>query len=304
MGGMRFFALHRTLLVLALPLLATLGGCASQEDEDLDDENPDNAGETDDALKKCGSNLKWKLHMREEFDAWDDARWTKFDQLAVPNSKTCAVASNVGVANGMLRIDTKNEAGCGGMPYTGGAVHSYAKFWTGKYFKAVIRAKVSQDTGIFGAPLWFRPGNATGPTGADGGEIDVAESLGAWKTPAFHVTLHADYASGANIHRKAAYQNLGDKQGTDFHTYVLQKTPNGVTVSVDQKWVAGWGCGHAKNEAAPKFFKQWIEETPDGWSIRIDNKVGGNWAGDPDKSTRWGSRTALFVDYIRVYRPE
>jgi hypothetical protein len=279
---------------------ALLTACAAPTEAPAED-----SAESEDDLSACASSTidDWTLHMKEDFDAWNDARWTKFDNIVPPNTKTCHVASNVAVIGGMLRIATQNESVCGGQPYTGGAISSYGKFWTGKYFKAEVRAKVSQEQGIFAAPLWFRPGNAAGATGT-GGEIDVVESLGTWKTPKLQTTLHPDYSDEKPfVFKHNKYADYGDADGTVFHVYTVEKIPGGITFSMDGKFTAGWGCGNKSNEKRPAWFNRWFEQTPEGWSIRIDNKVGGGWAGDPDSTTRWGARTALYIDYIKVWKP-
>ena len=282
------------------PLLAVLALTACGGAEPDDEPSADEADE----LKKCGAPVDWRPDMFESFDAWDDARWTKEDGLVPPRTKTCYTAANVDVRDGMLRIATRDESVCGGQPYSGGGVTSYGKFWTGKYFKAEIRAKVSQEKGIFGAPIWFRPGNAAGATTV-GGEIDVVESLGSWDTPKFQQTLHPDYGDTQShfVYDHTRYDALGDKAGTEFHVYTVVKVPNGITFYTDGKRTAGWGCGHPDNLKRPAYFKRWFEDTPDGWSIRIDNKVGGPWAGDPGKTTSWGAKTAMEIDYIKVWRP-
>jgi beta-glucanase (GH16 family) len=275
--------------LLAATLLVSVGACASPED--AGDDEP--ASASADALGTCAAskNIQWKLHMKEDFDAWNDARFTKFDDHVPPGTSTCLSADNVTVGNGMLRIAAKKEARCQGQPYTGGAIQSYGKVWTGKYFKAEVRAKVSQEQGIFAAPLWFRPGTAQGAGGV-GGEIDLVEVLGAgtrakFAPPNFHTTLHSDYAIGKNVTHKTDF-GAGD-DGRQFHVYTVEKTPNGITFYFDGRFVAGWGCGDSGNERRPAWFASSFEESPEGWSIRIDNKVGGAWAGEPDRTTMWAT---------------
>jgi beta-glucanase (GH16 family) len=286
-------------LLLGVSLTA-LTACSGAPEDD------ESSAESEDELGKCAAaeDMKWVIHMNEPFDAWNDARWTKFDNHVVPEGQTCEMAANVAVTpEGMLRIATRKEAMCG-MPYTGGAIMSAGKFWTGKYFKAEIRAKVSQEQGIFGAPLWFRPGNSTGATPI-GGEIDVVESLGKWNKPKLQATIHPDYSDGRDgVAKQKPYADVGDEDGTGFHVYTVEKIPSGITFYVDGKYVTGWGCGHKSNEKRPVWFNKWFETTPDGWSIRIDNKVGGSWAGETDSTTQWGNKSALYIDYIKVYKPK
>jgi hypothetical protein len=276
-------------------------------------------------LDSCGAQTTWVRDLREDFDDWDESRWVKADNLAVPDTETCHMASNVKVVaekrdgrktgDGLLRLVTRKEPGCGGAKYTGAGVTSYGKIWMGKYFKAEIRAKVSQEEGLFGAPLWFRPGDATGPTGV-GGEIDIVESLGKWSPHRFQTTLHADYSDKPpcpddasdcpktkTVHTVNQYQDLGDPTGRDFHVYSVEKVPGGITFFTDGTWTAGWGCGHPKNEKAPPWYDAWFEKTPESWSLRMDSKAGGDWAGTPKKSTKWGPRTSVVIDFIKLYKP-
>jgi beta-glucanase (GH16 family) len=321
---MRNAALLRS-ATLALSVLA-LGACA---DLDADDES---AASSEDELKdkkkkkkddgkddkkddepkpedpnKCGGGIDWQPHMFEEFDAWNDGRFTKFHDRVPPRTSTCYVADNVQVSNGKLRLLTKKGVACQGQPHSGGAVDTYGKFWTGKYFKAEVRVKVSQQQGIFGAPLWFRPGNGAGALGV-GGEIDVVEVLGTgskFEKAKFHQTLHPDYADtqSVRVHESTPFSAVGDELGEGWHTYTVEKVPNGMTFYVDGKRTAGWGCGHPDNAARPPYYKEWFE-TPEGWSIRIDQKVGGEWAGEPDHTTMWGTETAMVIEYLKVWRPK
>lgn len=298
---MMLTAPSRSLFVAAV--LVFTGACASPDDL----REPEGVSADELGACRAAKKVQWQLAMKEDFDAWNDARFTRFDNLAPPRTSTCYSADNVTVEKGMLRIATKKQALCQGQPYTGGAIHSYGKVWTGKYFKAEVRAKVSQEQGIFSAPLWFRPGTAAG-AGNVGGEIDLVEVLGAGRSakfapPVLHTTLHADYTVGKNVTEKTSFQALGDADGRQFHVYTVEKTPNGITFHVDGKRVAGWGCGPDANAPRPSWFKDWFEASPEGWSIRIDNKVGGPWAGEPDSSTMWGDSTALYVDYIALWRP-
>lgn len=304
-SGMTRLALLRWSSVALFAIASNaLGACAAPDGS----AGEDSVGATDDELKKCaGSDLEWQPHMFEDFDTWDATRWHKFDQVVPPRTSTCYTPQNVDVTGGMLKIATRKEAKCGNQPHTGGALDTYGKFWTGKYFKAEIRAKVAQQQGIFGAPLWFRPGNASGPTGP-GGEIDVVEVIGTgtkFAKARFHHTLHPDYGDTASerVHEPTPFSAVGDDAGTEFHVYTVEKVPNGMTFYVDGKRTAGWGCGHKSNAKRPAYYEDWFEN-PAGWSIRIDNKVGGTWAGEPDSTTEWGNETAMLVDYVRVWRPK
>src|SRR4051812_24669295 len=102
------------LLLIGASALGCSGGADEDEATGADDTS-------EDALSKCGRAPEWSLHMHEDFDAWDDTRWTRApDGLVPPNTKTCYLASNVTVSGSALRIATRNESKCGGQPYTGG----------------------------------------------------------------------------------------------------------------------------------------------------------------------------------------
>jgi beta-glucanase (GH16 family) len=301
MNGRALLRWSSLLSVVALSASA-LGACAAPDEaEDAE------IGETEDELKACAnSDLDWQKDMFEEFDTWDETRWTKFNDHVPPRTTTCYTADNVQVKGGKLHIATKKGVVCKEQPHTGGAIESYGKIATGKYFKAEIRVKVSQQQGIFGAPLWFRPGNAAGPTGP-GGEIDVVEVLGAGKDgkPKFHTTLHPDYGdtTSERVHDATPFEKVADESGEKFHVYTVEKVPNGITFYTDGKRTAGWGCGHKDNAKRPAYYKKWFE-APEGWSFRIDNKVGGPWAGEPNKFTVWGNETAMVIDYIKLWKPK
>lgn len=326
-------ATRRLLVLAALTAPVAFGTACFDDDDELDaklrsapaDELWDSA-EREKACKQAKID-EWGIHFKDEFDTFDDTKWTKFDDRVVPNTETCHQPESVTIEKeafgekGVLRIATREKSTCkavvdGGtvdVPYTGGALHSYGKFWTGKYFKAEVRAKVSQEYGIFGAPLWFRPGDALGELrgpGPIGGEIDVVESLGVWaerkKTsePKLQMTLHPDYSDDAGFkHQQRDYKDFDDPDGDAFHTYTVEKIPGGITIWIDGKHAAGWGCGHKDNKRPPRWFKEWFED-PSGWSMRVDNKAGGGWAKSPNRKTDWGNKTAMYIDYIKVWRPK
>jgi beta-glucanase (GH16 family) len=293
--------------------IVAVGGCTSP----TDDEEPQVVMTANGALQTC-RKLEWGMHWKDEFEngtTLDTSRWNPWDRV-VNEADTVQKPGLVRIHDGVLRLAARNEEGCAGFPwtgagpvqcrpYTGAGLHTYGKFWTGKYFKAEVRAKVSQEKGLFGAPLWFRPTKELGPTENIGGEIDVVEVLGKDKTPRFHMTLHPDYAdtTGKPVHVAKKFEDVGDKAGTEFHDYTVEKVPNGITIWVDGKHAGGWGCGSRANDPLPPYYEAAFE-VPTAWTVRIDNKVGGNWAGPPNGNTDWGLAAALKIKYIKVWRPK
>ncbi len=233
----------------------------------------------------------WALDINEEFNTLDPNRWNVRDRTYNSNEDSYLLAANTRVRDGVLVIEGRRES-AGGRQYTSGYVDTNRHYSVPNRFRAEIRARVPMQQGLWAAPLWFRP------TDGSGGEIDLVETYGREAArPLVHQTIHTDY--GAQ-HRQSAltypFARLGDPAGTGWHTYVVEKTPGRIVMTVDGVTTATWRSGD------PDWFNKYYEAGK-RWNLRINMQIGGSYGGKPDASTDW-SRATMAVDYLRTWVPE
>ncbi|MQW74773.1 family 16 glycosylhydrolase [Nocardioides sp. dk4132] len=233
----------------------------------------------------------WALDLDENFDELDPARWNVRDRTYNSNEHSYLIADNTSVRDGALVIEARPES-AGGRQYTSGYVDTNRRYSLPDTFRAEVRARVPMEQGLWAAPLWFRP------TDGSAGEIDLIETYGRESArPLVHQTIHTGYGL---LHRQSAltfpYARLGDPAGTGWHTYVVEKTPGQIVMSVDGVTTATWRSGD------PRWFDRFYEAGK-RWNLRINLQVGGSWGGLPDASTDW-SQASMAVDYLRTWVPE
>ena len=235
----------------------------------------------------------WQPSLAENFDRLDGAVWNVRDQEANANEDSYLLARNVGVSDGLLRIQARRES-AGGRGFTSGYLDTNHKYALPNYFRAEVRAKVPLEQGLWAAPLWLRPADYSG------GEIDVVETYGSESArPVVHHTIHTEYGPGHATSARLAYLGpLGDPSGRGWHVYTVEKTPGLIRMWVDGRLTATW------SSADPAWFDRYYEAGK-SWHLRVNLQVGGEWGGLPDHTTDWRpERTALLVDYIRTWVPD
>lgn len=234
----------------------------------------------------------WTPSLNEEFTTLDASRWNVRTNTSNSNEDSYLLASNTTVSGGFLRIKAQNQS-AGGRSYTSGYVDTNGKYAVPNYFRLELRAKVPMEQGMWAAPTWLRPADFSG------GEIDLLETYGSEQSnPKIHQTIHSDYGAGHQQSAKPTpFTAVGDSTGTQWHTYVLEKTPGAITMWTDGVKTASWSQGD------PSWFDQYYEAGK-SWNIRVNLQVGGSWGGRPDGTTNWsGDNTTMLVDYIRTWVP-
>ena len=180
------------------------------------------------------------------------------------------------------------------------------KCWYGpcRYTSArlVTRGKFGQTYGRFEARLRVPAGQGLWPAfwllGEDitrvgwpaCGEIDVMENIGR-EPSVVHGTVHGPGYSGANGLGAAYELPAGRRFADDFHTFAVEWEPNVIRWYVD---------GHHYHTLTPDKLPanaKWVFDHP--FFILLNVAVGGQWPGDPDKTTTFPQ--TMTVDYVRVY---
>lgn len=231
----------------------------------------------------------WRPILTEDFDSLDQARWRVRDRTYSSNESSYLLGENVTVANGLLRIQARDQS-AGGRSFTSGALTTDGGLELPAYFRAEVRAKVPMQQGLWAAPLWFRPADRSG------GEIDLVETFGKEADlPSVHQTLHTDYGSTHEQSvRSTDFSSLGDPTGTAWHTYVVEKVPGSITMWTDGVQTATWSQGD------PSWFDEYYEAGK-SWTLRANLQIGG-YGGQPDATTDWrADRSAMFVDYVKAW---
>ena len=188
---------------------------------------------------------EWTCTFSDEFsgDSLDTSKW-RVQQTAhdgVHTGPECWVDSpnNIAVANGTLRLTTREEAepftckspyGDYTSKYTGASVNTWGNF-SQTYGRFEIRAKFPdvKVAGTHGA-LWLYPESTAeyGYANSASGEIDIAEVYSVYPDRAIPY-LHYNSAQGDNT--VTAWSCLLDP--SKFHTYTAEWTPRSIKISYD-----------------------------------------------------------------------
>lgn len=203
-------------------------------------------------------------------------------------------ADNIFIRDGKLVLKAIKTQKNGKDYYTSGKVNTRGKK-DFMYGKVVVKAKVPEGQGLWPA-IWMMPTKESlyGPWPRCG-EIDIMEVLGNQPHIAY-ATVHY----GLPHAQQQGFKVLTD--GTtfadDFHEFSLEWEPGEMRFYVDGElihtvndWYTALG-GVEKPYPAPfnqKFY------------LQLNLAVGGNWPGNPDKSTDF-AKAEFEIDYVRVYQ--
>jgi beta-glucanase (GH16 family) len=239
----------------------------------------------------------YQLVWQDEFDYSglpDSTRWkydTEGNETGWGNNEaqyyTEANEKNAHVANGKLQI-TAHREDVGGKAYSSARLVSKADW---KYGKIEVNAKLPKAVGTWSA-IWMMPGNWSFNDGnwPDIGEIDIMEHVG-HDPGVIHASAHSkDYQWQAGT-QKTDTISVPDF-GNEFHSYILEWTPDVLKVFVDDKQYFEYineGLGESK----------WPYDKP--YYLILNLAVGGAWG-----SVKGIDETAfpqtLEVDYVRIYQ--
>ncbi len=261
--------------------------------------------------RRVKDTRNWKLIWSDEFDregSVDPDKWTvevwparkvnDEDQAYTGRSK------NVRVENGLLVLEAHRER-YEKAAYTSGRIHSQGK-GDFLYGKVEVRAKLPAGQGTWPA-IWMLPSNPYkyATSCEEGDEWHGSETCDAWPNSGeIDIMEHVGYDMNtvhATVHNKAYYwlhwnQRKGsiDVKNVDtaFHVYVLEWTPNALTMSMD-----GSPFFTYVNDGSG--WEAWPFDHP--YHLVLNLAIGGMWGrgGGPIDASIFPVR--LEIDYVRVF---
>lgn len=199
--------------------------------------------------------------LQEDVDLSDSSRWT-LETGQAANTSSYDTPSNVSFGTSGLTV-RGSEENRGNAAYTSGDAKG-----TGivipNYSRVEATGSMPYGSGLWPALMWLRPLDSAN------GEIDLVEVFGADPRPA--ATIHNEYGSThRSLQGSVRWEQLPDSDPTGVHTYVMEKTPNRIVISVD---------GHVMLDAGPEDVRpgfDWdaIFERPGAtWYPRVTLQIG------------------------------
>lgn len=198
---------------------------------------------------------------------------------------------NVYVKDGNLIIQAlKDKKG----NYTSGRVNTQNKI-DYKYGRFEARLKVPEGKGFLPA-FWMMPTDESlYGQWPKCGEIDIMEVLG-HDTKTAYSTLHF-----GEPHKELQGSLKLDKGDfySQYHTYTCEWEPNAISFYVDGKFVHKESDWFSKKEGFDELTYPAPYDQP--FYMILNLAVGGNWPGNPDKTTTFDKKARMVVDYVKVY---
>lgn len=198
---------------------------------------------------------------QEDVDLSDASRWT-LETGQSSNTSSYDIPSNVSFGASGLKVRGAAE-NRGSASYTSGDAKGL-DIKIPNYTRVEAVGSVPFGSGLWPALMWLRPLDSAH------GEIDLMEVFGADARPA--ATLHNEYGpTHRSLQGSVRWENLPNSDPTGVHTYVMEKTPNRIVISVD---------GHVMLDAGPEDVRpgfDWnaIFERPGAtWYPRVTLQIG------------------------------
>ena len=202
------------------------------------------------------------------------------------------------VKNGELVIQPKKfEDEDGNVSYASGRVNTQNKHDV-KYGRFEARIKFPQGKGYLPA-FWMMPQDEDYyGQWPKCGEIDIAEVLGD-STNTNYGTIHYGEPHNQN---QGTYTLASGNFADEYHVFAVDYEPGIIKWYVDGEqyyetsdWFSKWPGGAEKTYPAP--FDQ-------SFHVILNVAVGGDWPGDPDETTPFDEKGAMYVDYVRIYQKD
>ncbi len=231
--------------------------------------------------------------LEEAVDLSDPTGW-KLEAHTASNTASQDLPGNVSFGPEGLRIVGRRETTPNGSPYSSGDAKG-SGHPIPNYARVEVVGRGPHERGLWPCVLWLRP-----LVGSDG-EVDLMENFGG--QPRVKATLHNEYGDGHKmIGGTLPWSALPDPDPEALHTYVLEKTPGRIVITVDG--VVLMDVGPA--DAPAGFDWERIFENPEQrWYPRVTLQIGCGTAnptcatGDPDPG--W-DETDMAVTELRIYR--
>ena len=253
----------------------------------------------------------WKLVWNDEFDyegrpdpdKWDIDIWPP-KKVNDEDQAYTARAKNLRVEDGVLVIEAHKED-YEGASYTSGRAHTSDKgdFLYGRF---EVRAKLPGGKGTWPA-IWMLPNDAfhyattckagedwQGSTTCDAwpnsGEIDIMENVG-YDVNRIHGSVHNQAYYWVKWEQRKG-QIIVDGPADEFHTYVLEWSPEEIRILVDEHLYFTYS-----NEKTD--WESWPYDQP--FNLILNVAVGGWWGRSGGGIDDDIFPVQMLVDYVRVY---
>jgi len=198
---------------------------------------------------------------QEDVDLTDSSRWT-LETGQAANTSSYDIPSNVSFGSTGLTVRGAAQAR-GNAAYTSGDAKGL-DIEIPNYSRVEVTGSVPFGPGLWPALMWLRPLDSAH------GEIDLMEVFGDDARPA--ATIHNEYGSThRSLQGSVRWEHLPNSNPTGVHTYVMEKTPDRIVISVD---------GHVMLDAGPEDVRagfDWdaIFERPGAtWYPRVTLQIG------------------------------
>lgn len=252
---------------------------------------------------------KWDYELGDGFYNYDENKWIPGwgnHELQTYTQEP----NNVFVKNGFLHLRAVKES-YHGSGYTSGRISTRKRdgsdLFSQAYGRFEFRAKLPTGQGIWPA-LWMLPRDFKYGGWAASGEIDVMEARGQ-KPGQTTSTLHYGSTWSANEYKGGTYTFPVGQSIADFHVYAVEWEPGEIRFSVDgnPSVTKNFWWSSSRTDAGKRVVPQseadlnpWPAPFDQPFYIIMNLAVGGDYLGNPDKSTRFP--VEMQVDYVRVFQ--
>ena len=201
------------------------------------------------------------------------------------------------VKDGELVIQPVKEEENGKVSYKSGRVNTQNKHDL-KYGRFEAKIKVPQGKGFLPA-FWMMPQDEDFyGQWPKCGEIDIMEVLGD-STKVNYGTLHF---GEPHKQSQGSYSLSTGDFANEYHVFAIEWEPGEIR----------WYCDGEQYHATSDWFTavEGEEEKPypapfnQPFHVILNVAVGGDWPGDPDDSTVFDERAAMYVDYVRMFQKD
>ena len=220
----------------------------------------------------------WVNHELQEYIPSDEYAFTKDGMLVIQPVKEVDESGKVSYKSG--RVNTQGK-------------HDF------KYGRFEASIKVPEGKGFLPA-FWMMPTDE----GFYGqwpkcGEIDIMEVLGD-TTGRQYGSLHF---GEPHTMRQGTYDLTGGADfSKEFHEFAVEWEPGEIRWYVDGNQFFETSDWFTKVEGEDE--KAYPAPFNQPFHVILNVAVGGDWPGDPDDSTVFDERAAMYVDYVRIYQKD
>lgn len=225
----------------------------------------------------------WQYETGDGTDYGLPAGWGNDEkQIYTATANNSSIIENHGTS--VLRISAQKTAE---KKYTSAKLTT-KNFVNVRFGRIDVRAKMPHGKGLWPA-IWMLGDNIKDISWPGCGEIDIAEMLG-HEPNKIYATLH--YTNSSNKHeevqgsKKVSYVTFKDT----YHVFSVDWDHEKIRFLVDDEEINQVPITTGMKEFLRSFY------------LILNVAVGGNWPGDPDKSTVFPQ--SMYVDYVRVFKKD